>query len=245
MSYKNIPNVLPDACHMKECSDIKVKTKVLNTEVDAEKKHGKKITKKLGEVEISGVIIDDSHIPEGYVEIKGIEKTPIITQCKIVGGTIIVEGYIIKNIKYATPIDISIDTGKCKSYRNHLNDIIIKVPFSFAGPIGCIELKEYPDSIKSKKYNYLQNSMKPCDKGHMGPALCEWEEVDYAELYRPPYCELIKWKIREYDVCRNCDEYCNETNLYNVFTEKMVLILKFEVFQDVVEEKHPHQGCSH
>ncbi|MGG7164157.1 hypothetical protein [Clostridium ihumii] len=234
MSCKNIPNASTNECENRECSDIEIRSKVLSTNVESKKKYGEKIIKKLGEVEVGGIVVDDTYIPEGYVEIKGVTKTPVITQCKLVFGNIIVEGYIVKDIRYATPVDCHIDIDKCKSYRNNLKDIVVKVPFRFAGPIEDIKIGRNPDREETRKYDYLQNTMGACDKGTMGPALCEWESSEKGSLVKPPYCELIKWKIKEYDVCRDDEEGCHHSKLYNIFTEKMVVTFKFEVFQEMV-----------
>ncbi|WP_061995891.1 hypothetical protein [Clostridium sp. ATCC 25772] len=238
MSNNCIPNLLPSGCPTHDCSDIELESTILTPTGTSHRRHGEKKIKKIGEAKISGVIIDHVQIPEGFVEIKGIKRTPIINQCKIIDHMLIVEGYIIKDIKYATPIDPTIDTSRCRTYRNNLNDIIIKVPFSFASPLDRRIRLPRPEAREKRRFEYYNNTIEPCDKGFMGQSLCDGEEFESVTLFRPPFAELISWSIREGDILRKCDENCCEGELYSIFTEKIVLTLEFDIFKTEIERWH-------
>lgn len=230
MSNNCIPNLLPSGCPTRDCSDIDLESRTLTSTATSTAIDGTQVIRRIGTTSINGVIIDDVQIPEGFVEIKGIKRTPIINQCKIIDHMLIVEGYIIKDIKYATPIDPTTDTSRCRTYRNNLNDIIIKIPFSFASPLTGLTLPT-PTARVKQRYEYFQNSIGPCDKGFMGQSLCDGEEFEQVVLFKPPFAELTSWSIQEGDILRKCDENCCEGELYSIFTEKIVLTLNFDIFQ--------------
>src|SRR3712207_9484731 len=75
-----------------------------------------KVPTLLGNVKTNTAIINKINIPGGFTEIKGIKRDVVVTQAKLIGGQLFIEGYIINNISYVTPDREERRVGKeCRS----------------------------------------------------------------------------------------------------------------------------------
>lgn len=247
------PNILPDNCNLKECCGIDTKTKVIETSgtplppPTITPPTGAptiiKVPRWLKRVVISGCIKSTLDIPGYFSEIKDIRKKVIITQAKLILNELIVEGYILKDIKYvsphACPDGTMPNTGKCKAYVNDWHDISEKVPFSL-----CMTVPELPviypspNTSQQVEYNYLCDTMSQqcCDKGYMAPSPCETLRVETNYLNERPYAELVGYRIAELDLnMKACHEPCAVAApqyqcLYDSLTEKIKLDIVLDLY---------------
>ena len=241
---ENEPNILQNNCDFitgAACSNITTTERILHThgETTKEGRDNKcliKVPRFIGQVEVEVCIIDDIQIPEGFSEVKEITRQVIVTQAKLVRNQLLVEGFIIKNIRFVTPNPRTVDTGRCIAVRNTWNDISVKVPFSF-----CTKVEDIPRFGRPKGENEIEefdfkcNTMKDkcCDKGHMGESLCETLRVQKVTLNEVPFADLVKFEIAELDISRKpCPVTTPEptTNLFTTLTEKILLKLTINLF---------------
>jgi len=243
MSCQNEPNILRDNCtFLENCSNITVEPTVVDTTgtvIGTPSATIIKVPRFLRRVNLQGVIIDDITIPEGFLEIKEITKQIIVTQCKLVLNQLLVEGYVLKNIRYVTPNPTTTDTGRCIAYRNTWSDIDAKVPFSLTMTVPDLPvIFPTPSNNTQTEFNFLCDTMgkQCCDRGTAGPSQCETLRVQTVYLNEVPFCELVGYRIAELDInrqpCVTCPapapSPCNV--LYNTLTEKLLINLIIDLY---------------
>lgn len=237
MSCENNPNILTNNCQLVQgCSDIEVNARQISATGDISPflppVEVMRVPVLLTQVVLEQSLIDDVIIPEGFSEIKLISKKVIINQAKLVLNHLIIEGYVLKNISYVTPEPVTTDTGVCQAYRNTWKDIEVKVPFSQGLSIDGLFYPVFPRFTAEAPIGCNTMKGKCCDKGFMGDSLCENLRGDFELLNRPPYAELVAYDIIELDINRKPCENTTDTNLYGVFTEKLLVNLVINIFRD-------------
>lgn len=250
MSCCNLyPNILPDNCDFVEClpEGNEVTARTLDVTFETPTISGlnpgqiAKVPVWLGRVILTGIIRDDISFADGFSEIKEISRKVYITQCKYFRGNVIVEGYIIKDIRYVRPIDEGVNTNRCIAYDNAWFDRTVKVPFSFAQRVNLNEANlPTEDESTREEFNYLCDTMSHqcCDKGYMGPSPCETLRVETHHLNERPYCELNGYRIVELGINRfECeDDFVGDCccppapRLFRRFTEKLSLDLCIDFY---------------
>lgn len=184
------------------------------------------------------IVVDDVKFPDLFLEIKDCAKTCVLTQCKVCYDTLIVEGYIIKNISYVSPqIGSDIYGCHCPGFKNNWHDIEVRVPFhgTMELPSDVIPLVFPFNGVNANEklsYNYKCNTMKNmcCDQGKMGPSPCEQFRVQSTYLNEVPYGDLVGYSIYELDVNRKpCS---TDEHLYEILTEKMAVCLTIDLYMD-------------
>ncbi|SHE32010.1 DUF3794 domain-containing protein [Clostridium fallax] len=246
MSCENYPDILPGGCDLVQCSDIEVDVREIN---DSGHFHHRrddvyKVEKLIGKAKLERILIDDVTIPEGFLEIKKIKRRVILTQCKIVGKNLLVEGYIVKNITYVSPVDDDLNPCQCQSFRNNWSDIEVKIPFSIA---TRIKHHHHLKKNKEKDVSYLCDTMEDCccDEGFMGHSPCESLTKQKVYLNETPHCKLYKYEITELDVnkkpCNECQQ--EDSVLYSTLVEKIVLKLYIKVFVKDYIKMPPYRPC--
>lgn len=241
----NEPNILPTNCpFLENCSNVAVDPRMIDTTgtvIGAPSATIIKVPRFLRRVNLQGVVIDNVTIPEGFSEIKAITRQIIVTQCKLVLNQLLVEGYIVKNIRYVTPNPPTTDTGRCISYRNTYSDIDVKVPISLTMTVPDLPtIFPTPSNNSQFEYNFLCDTMTKqcCDRGFAGPSPCETLRVQSVYLNEVPFCELVGYRIAELDISRKpcpiaapgpCPQQCCEL-LYNTLTEKLLVNLIIDLY---------------
>ncbi|WP_300258029.1 hypothetical protein [Clostridium sp.] len=200
-----------------------------------------KILTNVANVTINHPLTDSITIPEGFYSIKGINRRLVLTQCYIVpisvdsettSGQLFVEGYILKNVQYATPSsnqNPSDCCDHCVAMRNEYKDLTAKINFNFSVPINLTGAK-IVDSVSSEERALLKDCMKPCDKGTMSESDCERLFSQSVELQEPFSCELNSYTINEAVISKtNCS--CTNEELFDTVVEKLNLNLVISIFQ--------------
>ncbi|GAA0070859.1 hypothetical protein UT300003_23830 [Clostridium sardiniense] len=210
-----------------------------------------KVLRKVAEAKITQPITDSIFIPESFFSIKRISRRVVLTQCFVVpekkerdyykhdyydhdecNAHLFVEGFILKNVEYATPSadqDPADPCEDCLAMRNDYNDLTAKVKFNFSVPIK-LEDADLAENIKNKETAILKDCMKPCDKGSLSESDCERIHYQSVELQEPFTCELDKYQISEAVISKTA---CNTTDpdLFDTVVEKLTLKLNISIFQ--------------
>lgn len=217
-----------DKCKEKEC----IKAKVLA---------------KVAEVEVTQPLTDTIFIPEGFFSIKKIARRVVLTQCYVVpdemkvkyydyydkdkcNAHLFVEGFILKNIQYATPSCGQEEAeDDCLVMRNDYKDITAKINFNFSVPIK-LENAELVGEVDDDEFAILKDCMKPCDKGTISESDCERLHSQSVRLQEPFTCELEKYDISEAVINKTKHE-CTDENLFDTIVEKLAIKLNIDIFQ--------------
>lgn len=203
-----------------------------------------KVLRKVGEAKITHPIRDSILIEEGFYAIKRISRRVVLTQCYVVpdckhpgygdhhAAHLFVEGYILKNVEYATPSSGQDAPGNCEdclAMKNDYKDLTAKIKFDFCVPI---ELEDAVISHPTIDYEsaLLKTCMKPCDSGTMSESDCEKLHCQAVHLQEPFTCELDEYKISEAVITKS---RCANTNpnLFDTVVEKLTLKLEINIFQ--------------
>lgn len=208
-----------------------------------------KVLRKVADTKITQPITDSIFIPEGFFSIKRISRRVVLTQCFVVpekkeyyydskydhddcNAHLFVEGYILKNVEYATPSagqEPADPCEDCLAMRNNYRDLTAKVKFNFSVPIK-LDDADLADNVKNKETAILKDCMKPCDKGSMSESDCERIHYQSVELQEPFTCELDKYQISE-AVINKSSCATTDPDLFDTVVEKLTLQLKISIFQ--------------
>lgn len=246
------PNIIPENCSVSDLVDcgIETETKVIDTSgtvIDPPPAplgpNAIKVPRFLRRVVISGCIKSTIVIPGCFSEIKDIRKKVVVTQSKLICDELIVEGYILKDIKYVRPANTVANTNVCLAYPNCWFDISEKVPFTLCMTVtGLPTIYPTPNTSQVAEFNYLCDTMsdKCCDKGYMAPSPCETLRVETNYLNERPYSELVGYRIAELDLnnhrcpCPPSPNPCPPNNqcdcLYHSLTEKVKLDIVLDLY---------------
>jgi hypothetical protein len=248
------PNIIPENCSVSdlvECG-IDTETTVIDTSgtsIEAPalpevlRAFPIKVPRFLKRVVISGCIKSTINIPGYFSEIKDIRKKVIITQSKLICDELIVEGYILKDIKYVRPQSGVTNANLCLAYPNCWFDISEKVPFTLCMTVTGLPANIYPvpNTNQASEFNYLCDTMSQqcCDKGYMAPSPCETLRVETNYLNERPYAELVGYRIAELDFNNHrcpCPPAANNgfsspcDCLYDSLTEKIKLDIVLDLY---------------
>lgn len=243
MSNQCDPNFLPENCSINDLIDcgIETETEVINSTgstLAAAPPLGPnavKVPRFLKRVIISGCIKSTIFIPGNFSEIKDIKKKVVITQSKLICDELIVEGYILKDIKYVRPVSGVEDPSMCLAYPNQWFDISEKVPFTLCMTVtGLPTIYPVPNTNQVSEFNYLCDTMsdKCCDKGFMSASPCETLKIETNYLNERPYSELVGYRIAELDINNHhcCSNNESDRCLYSSLTEKVKLDIVLDLY---------------
>ena len=198
-----------------------------------------KVLVRVATVNINHALTDSIVIPEGFYSIKGISRRLVLTQCYIVptaveapdNAQLFVEGYILKNVQYATPSADQNAADPCEDcvvMRNDYRDLTAKINFNFSVPIDLDANIVTP--VTETERAILKDCMKPCDKGTMSESDCERLFSQEVVLQEPFSCELDRYTINEAVISKTNCSLTNE-NLFDTVVEKLNLNLVISIFQ--------------
>lgn len=198
-----------------------------------------KVLVRVATVNINHALTDSIVIPEGFYSIKGISRRLVLTQCYIVptaveapdNAQLFVEGYILKNVQYATPSADQNPADPCEDcvvMRNDYRDLTAKINFNFSVPIDLDANIVTP--VTETERALLKDCMKPCDKGTMSESDCERLFSQAVVLQEPFSCELDRYTINEAVISKTNCSLTNE-DLFDTVVEKLNLNLVISIFQ--------------
>lgn len=189
-----------------------------------------KVPVKVALIDVTEPIMDSIFISGGFEDVKNIQRKLTLTQCHITDKFLFVEGYILKNIGYAVPIENEMhDCDKhCRVVKNHYKDLTAKLDFHFTIPVdiqGCSNKLNPPVDNGS----YFVDCMKPCDQGSSGELHCEKYYRQHVHLNEGFKCELESYTISESVFLKK--ESCETDWRYDTILEKLELTLCMAVLQ--------------
>ena len=199
-----------------------------------------KVLVRVATVNINHALTDSIVIPEGFYSIKEICRRIVLTQCYVVptskasrdNAQLFVEGYILKNVQYATPSADQNAADPCEDcvvMRNDYRDLTAKINFNFSVPITLTNANVVTP-VTEKERAILKDCMKPCDKGTMSESDCERLFSQEVVLQEPFSCELDNYNIREAVISKTNCSLTNE-ELFDTVVEKSNLNLVISIFQ--------------
>ncbi|EHK2327537.1 hypothetical protein KCK52_001339 [Clostridium perfringens] len=201
-----------------------------------------KVLIRLATVNINHALTDSIVIPEGFYSIKGISRRLVLTQCYIVptstatattnSAQLFVEGYILKNVQYATPSADQNAADPCEDcvvMRNDYRDLTAKINFNFSVPITLTNANVVTPVTETERA-LLKDCMKPCDNGTMSESDCERLFSQAVVLQEPFSCELDRYTINEAVISKTNCSLTNE-DLFDTVVEKLNLNLVISIFQ--------------
>lgn len=161
---------------------------------------------------------------EPAYEIKRIEKQVFLTQCRYIPPTdkVFIEGYIRKNIEYATK--------HCTSKSGiggSIKDTTVHIPFKTYTKVnfgGC---------LPQVKPNFPPLVARYFDQKRMGKNIREADRSDIEIFNEPVYCELEWSAVFDADIDNKgtpIDGFINEEE-FQVFTDKSVVYLCMKLLQ--------------
>lgn len=228
-----------DICLPNPCPKMHTETKILNSEGTSfiVPTGVIKTPILIGQELLQGSLINDLEIPEGFTEVKRVDRRVVLTQAKLVLDQLFVEGFVVKNISYVTPDpvcrphhdhDDCIVEEDATVTRNIWKDIEVKVPFSFGTRVE--DLLGYPIYIEDKvKASFQCNTAKHkcCDQGTTGKSECENLTDQFVILNQVPFAELEGYEITDYEISRKCHK---GHGIYGVLTEKLLISLFIDIY---------------
>ena len=147
-------------------------------------------------------------------------------------GQLFVEGYILKNVQYATPSADQNAADPCEDcvvMRNDYRDLTAKINFNFSVPITLTNANVVTPVTETERA-LLKDCMKPCDKGTMSESDCERLFSQAVVLQEPFSCELDRYTINEAVISKTNCSLTNE-DLFDTVVEKLNLNLVISIFQ--------------
>ena len=180
---------------------------------------------------------------DSFVRQKRIKKNVFITQCHLLPtepcdttGTLFIEGFIRKNVEFATE-ECSSEGVIC----GRIKHCTFKVPFRctttvhfFKKPVlrGPIFVPNPPTT----ETEIFQDTLKDCDvcrEPIIGNDPCQQNFTSTEFFNEPVFCELVSASFNETDIHKHprtcCDDPTEQT--FRRITEKVLLTLKIKVLQ--------------
>ncbi|MCY6371997.1 CsxC family protein [Clostridium ganghwense] len=209
-----------------------------------------KIPVVLGEKDIQIDVEAEIEFKEPYYEIKRIKKDIFLTQCKLIprigkkqcgrklkSGKLFLEGFVRKNIEYATACCTS-DDAVCGDIKHMTVDV----------PFRCVTEIEYdvPPQVCTRKpaeeieLICTKQCCNDCEDQVIGAVPCEQNFEDVICYTEKPFCELEEARIYEADIHKERVCTC-PTHPYKKIVEKMVVYLRIKVLQ--LQQVKIKDGC--
>lgn len=201
-----------------------------------------KIPVVLAEVNVTIPVEAIITLEKEVLEIKRIRKNVFLTQSRIVpfsednckdNGILFVEGFIKKNIEYATKTYSSEGIPNTYGYIRYSS---FQVPFNFTTRINFIREPIFVGNTIPCEVEFFTDKLKGCDECTdpvIESSLCDKSSA-FTEIFNEkPFAELVKAEIIEIDI--NTNETINCTaqteQIFTKVTEKVVLNLTIKILQ--------------
>lgn len=202
-----------------------------------------KIPVVLAETSISIPILAELKLEERALEIKRIKKNVYVTQCHLLPthhcdttGTLFIEGFIRKNVEYATE-ECTTEGTIC----GRIKQCTFNVPFRctttvtfLASPVlrGPI-FTATPPTTETEIFEDTLRGCDVCAEPIIGRDPCQQNFKTTEFFNEPVFCELVSATFNETDIHKNprtcCENPTEQT--FRKFTEKCLLTLTIKVLQ--------------
>jgi nucleoid DNA-binding protein len=208
-----------------------------------------KIPVVLAEASITIPIMSTIKLEKRAFEIKRIKKNVFVTQCHLIPptstvygcppttGTLFIEGFVRKNIEYATKECES--TGVVSGRIRHTT---VEIPFRCTTTVKFIKSGNvrrapiFTTNVPPTEIGIYEDNLMSCDSCRepiLGQDPCQQCFTSTEFFNEPVFCELISATFNECDIHINprtsCENPTEQT--FRKLTEKMLLTLKIKVLQ--------------
>lgn len=196
----------------------------------------------LAEVTVTIPVEATITLDKEVLEIKRIRKNVFLTQSRIIpfsddnckdNGILFIEGFIKKNIEYATKTYSSVGTPNNCGYIRYCT---VEVPFNFTTRINFIRQPIFVENTIPCEVEFFTDKLKGCDECSdpiIGHNPCD-QSSTFTEIFNEkPFTELVKADIIEIDINTNSTSNCTTPTeqVFTKVTEKLVLNLTLKVLQ--------------
>jgi len=200
-----------------------------------------KIPVVLAEVDVQIDLFSTITLPTPALEIKRIKKRLKLTQCRLMQNTnkMFLEGFVRKNVEYATPETGANADAVCGIIRHCIFDVPFRCVTEIAHDafVAC-PLPAIPST--SQEFEYFTSTPLPAtdfpEKDRLlAGDLSEFNQESSEFFNELPFCELIHSKITEFDEFIDRQAVAGgpfEERTFTQFDEKMVIRLVFKVLQN-------------
>lgn len=239
--------MVQNECTSKFCGSVKAKNLNLSNGVSI-KPTGvsgplvAKIPVVLGQTDVQIDLETDVKLKDDFYEIKRIKKDVFLTQCRLmptagmrdkrgnlISGKLFLQGYIKKNIEYAT--------AKCSDeddvVSGNIKHTTVKVPFKCITEVIYDRQPIIKYRSNAKEIEYFDDNVSynnKCQRKIKGKSNCEQDFEEIVYYTEKPYCELEEARIFEADLHKEPLQVEGITT-FNKVTEKLVLFLRIKVLQ--------------
>ena len=176
-------------------------------------------------------------------EIKRIKKNVFLTQSRLIPfsqdgyphtGILFIEGFIRKNIEYATESCHSCKGGNSCGDIRHCT---VEVPFNFTTRVTFLRKPIFTENNAASELEFFTDELRGCDvcaDPILGRNACD-QSFFFTEYFNEkPFVELVKADITEIDIHTNPKSSCHEATeqKFSQITEKIVVNLTLKVLQN-------------
>ncbi|MEK6265659.1 MAG: hypothetical protein N2B06_12980 [Clostridium sp.] len=184
-------------------------------------------------------------LDEEAIEIKRIKKNVYLTQSRLMPfpqggnnttGILFIEGFIRKNIEYATQTCPVVANG-CGNVCGDIRHCTVQVPFSFTTRIDFLTPPKFNENTTATELGYFTDKLQGCDictDPVIGRNPCD-QGFFFTEYFNEkPYVELVRADIVEVDIHTNPTSNCvtPTEQRFTQLTEKIVVNLTLKVLQN-------------
>lgn len=196
----------------------------------------------LAEPKITISMISSLKLEDAALEIKRIRKNVYLTQCKLIPnsgdgdpnfGIIFIEGFVRKNIEYAT--------SECKAegvVSGKIKHTTVKVPFRCTTRVRFTTQPIFTNNTPQNEVEIVQSTLNvcdPCGESIFGINPCE-QSSRFMEFFNEKvFCELVDTEILESDILQKPTDSCCKSPIEQTFqdiTEKVVLNITIKLLQN-------------
>lgn len=206
----------------------------------------------LAEVNINSNLVANIQLPEPALEIKDIKKRVKIVQCRLLTPTVVpgqpafqtgdyqlyIEGYVRKNIQYASPVPYS--TGECIS--SDMKSFTTDVPFTCVATISAdnfLRPVQLPVANNRSEFDFFRAQNLgigfPEKDQLLSSDLSQFHQVNSQFYNKLPYCELVSHNIIQWDEATDRTPFDSSApygeGTFQNLVEKMFLQFTVKVLQ--------------
>ena len=182
-------------------------------------------------------------LDQTVMEIKRIKKNVFLTQSRLIPfsqdshnctGILFIEGFVRKNIEYATQ---NCPLGTSANVCGDIRHCTVQVPFNFTTRVTFLRPPVFNENTTPSELEYFTDKLEVCDNcadSVLGRNPCD-QNFFFTEFFNEkPYVELVKADITEIDIHTNPTSFCQTPSeqMFTKLTEKIVINLTLKVLQN-------------